>query len=106
MNREERLKASREENRNVDIAELELARGAQLVAGITSLMTAFALLAFEFLALGEKGYGYLLIGFASNMALWISRAVKQRKKTDIFLVLLWTAMTVYTAVMYVGNVMG
>ena len=106
MNREEILAASRQENRNMDRAELELARGAQRVAGITSVMTAFVLLAAEFLVLGEKSYGYLLIALASNMALWIYRAVKQRKKTDIFLAALWTAMTVYTAVMYVSALVG
>ena len=106
MNKDEILAASRKENKNADMAELELARGAQRVAGITSVMVAFALLAAEFLVLGEKCYGYLLIVFASNMALWIYRAAKGRKKTDIFLALLWTAMTVYTVVIYAGTLMG
>lgn len=106
MNKEEILAASRKENKDQDIAELELSQKAQRVAGITSVMTAFALLAAEFLIKGEKAYGYLLIAFASNMALWIYRAARQRKKTDIFLAVLWSAMTVYTAVMYIMNLIG
>ena len=106
MNKEEILAASRRENRDKDVAELELARRAQFIGGITSVMVAFVLLGAEFLVRGEKGYGYMLIVFASNMALWIYRAIMKRKKADIFLAVLWTAMTVYTVIMYVGKLLG
>lgn len=102
VDKEEILKKSRNENRNKDIYELEVISKAQRVGGLIALCVTFALMLIERVIL-ESGtnYGYFLIILSAGMGLWIYKAVKMRKKHEIFLAVLWTVIAVYAAVMVV-----
>lgn len=104
MNKEEILQASRNENQNRDIYELEVISKAQRVGGLTATCVTFVLLLMERLILDNgTNYGYFLILMSAGTGLWIYKAVKMKKKHEILLSVLWTAMLIYAGVMVVLN---
>lgn len=102
MNKEDILQASRNENRNKDIFELEIISKGQRVGGLIALCVTFALMFTERIIM-ESGmnYGYFLIILSATAGLWIYKAVKLKKKHEIFLAVLWSFLAVYSAVMVV-----
>ena len=107
MDREEILRASRKENKNKDIYELEVISRAQRIGGLTAVSVAFALMLIEIMVLDRgTNYGYYLIILSANMGLWIYKAVKLRRKHEICLAVLWTLLVIYAIVMVVLNFAG
>lgn len=104
MNREEILQASRNENQNKDIYELEVIRKGQRIGGLIGVCVTFALMVVERVIL-ETGmnYGYFLIILSASAGLWIYKAAKLKKKHEIFLAMLWSIFAIYAAVMVVLN---
>lgn len=102
MNKEEILRASRNENRNKDIYELEVINKAQRIAGLVGICITFALMTIDRIIL-ENGmnYEYFLIITSSITALWFYKAVKMKKKHELFLAVFWTVLSVYAAVMVI-----
>lgn len=102
MNKEEILQASRNENQNKDIYELEVISKGQRIGGLIGICVAFVLMFVERVIL-ESGmnYGYFIIILSSGAGLWIYKARKLKKKHEIFLAILWTALAAYAAVMLV-----
>ena len=107
MNKEEILQASRNENQNKDIYELEIISKGQRIGGLIGICITFALMLFERVIL-ENGmnYGYFLIILSASAGLWIYKALKLKKKHEIFLAVLWTLLAVYAAIMVVLNFIG
>lgn len=102
MNKEEILRKSRNENQNKDIYELEVIRKAQRVGGLIAVCVTFALMVIERVILDiGTNYGYFLIILSAGMGLWIYKAVKMRKKHEMLLAVLWTALAIYAAVMVI-----
>ena len=107
MNKEEILQASRNENRNKDIFELEVISKAQRVGGLIATSVTFALLLVERVILDNgTNYGYFLIIMSAGAGLWLYKAVKMKKKHEIFIAVLWTVMCIYAGVMVVLNLIG
>lgn len=107
MKKEEILKASRNENQNKDIYELEIIRKGQRIGGLISIFIAFALIFFESVIMDSGvNYKYCFIIISAGAALWIYKAVKLKRKHEIFLAVLWGILTVYTAVMVVLSFVG
>lgn len=104
MNREEILQASRNENQNKDIYELEVIRKGQRIGGLIGVCVTFALMVVERVIL-ETGmnYGYFLIILSASAGLWIYKAAKLKKKHEIFFAMLWSIFAIYAAVMVVLN---
>lgn len=104
MNREEILRASREENQNRDIYELEVIGRAQRIGGLIAVSVTFALMLIERVILDiGMNYGYFLIILSAGMGLWLYKAVKLRRKHEICLAVLWTLLVIYSAIMVVLN---
>jgi hypothetical protein len=102
MNREEILQASRRENQNKDIYELEIVNKGQRIGGLVALCVTLALMVIENVILDSgPNYGYFLIIISAGAGLWIYKATKMKKKHEIFLAVLWTILSVYAAVMVV-----
>ena len=102
MNKEEVLKKSRNENQNKDIYELEVISRAQRIGGLIAICVTFALMVIERVILDcGTNYGYFLIIISAGMGVWLYKAVKMRKKHEIFLAVLWTILAIYAAVMVV-----
>ncbi len=107
MNKEEILWASRNENKNKDIYELEVIRKGQRIGGLISICATFTLMFVERVIL-ENGmnYGYFLIILSAGAGLWIYKALKMKKKHEVFLALLWAVLAIYAAIMVVLNFIG
>lgn len=106
MNKEEILKASRNENQNKDIYELEIIGKAQRIGGLIALSVAFVLMLAERAILETTNYGYFCIVMSAGTGLWIYKAVKLKRKHEILLAALWSVMFVYAAVMAVLSFIG
>lgn len=107
MNKEEILQASREENQNKDIYGLEVISKAQRTGGLTAVIVAFVLMAVEVIVFdGDVNYRYFLIVLSAALGFWSYKAIKMRKKADIFFAVLWALLTIYAAVMVVLNYIG
>ncbi len=100
MNKEEILQASRNENRNKDIYELEVISKAQRIGGLIAVSVTFALIFVE-RVIQDIGmnYGYFLIILSAGTGLWFYKAMKMKRKHEIVLAVLWAILTVYAAVM-------
>lgn len=101
MNKEDILKASRNENQNKDIYELEIIGKAQRIGGLIAILVTFALMLSERLIFNNTNYGYFCIIMSAGAGLWIYKAVKLKRKHEILLAALWTVMGIYSAVMAV-----
>ncbi|MCI9078473.1 MAG: hypothetical protein HFH68_06020 [Lachnospiraceae bacterium] len=102
MDKEEILRRSRAENQNKDIYELEVTGKAQRAGGLVAICVAFALMVIESVLLDSSvNYAYFLIILSAGMVLWLYKAVKMRKKHEMLLAVIWTALTIYAAVMVV-----
>ena len=107
MNKDEVLQASRNENQNKDIYELEVISKGQRIGGLIGLCVAFALMLVERVILDiGTNYGYFCIILSAGEGLWIYKAVKLKRKHEILLAVFWTVMAVYAAVMAVLSFMG
>lgn len=102
MNKEEILQASRNENQNKDIYELEVISRGQRIGGLIALCIAFALMIVERVILDRNtNYAYFLMIMSAGAGLCIYKAIKLRRKREIALAVLWTLFGVYSAVMVV-----
>ena len=107
MNKEEILQASRKENKNKDIYELEVINKGQRIGGLIAISAAFALLILERVILDiGTNYGYFCIIMSAGAGLWIYKAVKLKRKHEILLAVLWSVMGIYSAVMVVLSFIG
>ncbi|OUN21447.1 hypothetical protein B5G37_11140 [Pseudoflavonifractor sp. An85] len=107
MDKEEILRASRRENQNKDIYELEIVNKGQRIGGIIGICVTFALMFAERIILKNgMNYGYFLIVLSACAGLWIYKALKMRKKHEIFLAVLWSVLVVYAAVMVILGFLG
>lgn len=99
MNKEQILSASRKENQNKDIYELEVISKGQRIGGLVSICIAFLLMLIERAILDSgTNYGYFCIILSAGTALWIYKAVKLKRKHEMLLALLWGALDIYAAV--------
>lgn len=107
MDKEQILQASRQENQNKDLFELEIAQKAQRVAGLIGICVAFGLMVLERAVLDlHTNYGYFLIILAASTGLWLYKSVKLKRRHEILLAALWSLAIVYAAVMYCLNTIG
>lgn len=107
MNKEEILQASRNENQNKDIYELEVIRKGQRIGGLIGCCVTFALMFVENVILEkDMNYGYFLIILSASAGLWVYKALKMKKKHEIFLALLWTVAAAYAAVRVILDFIG
>lgn len=107
MNKEEILRASRNENQNKDIYELEVISKGQRIGGLIALCVTFALMLIErgILDIGMN-YGYFFIILSAGVGLWTYKAVKLKRKHEILLAVLWSVLDIYAAVMVVLGFIG
>ncbi|MBO4913753.1 MAG: hypothetical protein J5449_00975 [Oscillospiraceae bacterium] len=102
MNKEEILRASRNENQNKDVFELEVINRGQRIGGLIAISIAFALMLVERVILDSNtNYSYFLIIMSAGAGLWIYKAVKLKRKHEIVVAVIWTLFSIYAAVMVV-----
>lgn len=107
MNKEEILAKSRKENQNKDIYELEVISKGQRIGGLVGICAAFALMLIERVILDVgTNYGYYFIILSDGTGLWIYKALKIKRKSDIIWAVLWSIVLIYSVVMYTLNLFG
>ncbi|MBE7004872.1 MAG: hypothetical protein E7425_11480 [Ruminococcaceae bacterium] len=98
MNKEEVLQASRRENQNKDVYELEVINRGQRIGGLIAISIAFALMLTERVILDiGTNYAYFLIILSAGTGLWIYKAVKLKRKHEIALAVLWALFSCFAA---------
>lgn len=105
MNREEILKASRKENKNKDLAEMEViyqagshaSRVAALVCCLISLLS--SLLAHIML------YSPWIIYFSMISTQWLVRFIKMKRKSDLVVAILFLCLTVLALVGFIRRLL-
>ena len=105
MNREEILKASRKENKNKDLAEMEViyqagshaSRVGALVCCLISLLS--SLLAHIML------YSPWIIYFSKNSTQWLVRFIKMKRKSDLVVAILFLCLTVLALVGFIRRLL-
>lgn len=107
MKKEDVLQASRNENQNKDIYELEVIRKGQRIGGLIGLSIAFALMLIERIIFEDgTNYGYFRIIMSAAFGLFTYKAVKLKRKQDIIVSVLYAVMTAYSIVMQILNYLG
>jgi hypothetical protein len=102
MDKEEILQASRKENQNKDIYELEITRKGQRIGGLAAICIAFILINVDRLRYDAgTNYGYFMILTASAAGMFIYKAIKLKQKHEILVAMIWTLATIYTLIMYI-----
>ena len=106
MNKEEILKASRKENKNKDLAEMEVmyqagshaSRVGALVCCLISLLS--SMLAHTML------YSPWIIYFSIITTQWLVRFIKMKHKSDLVLAILFLSLTVLALIGFVRRLLG
>lgn len=107
MKKEDVLQASRNENQNKDLYELEVARKGQRIGGLIGLSIAFALMCVERVIFEDgTNYGYFCIILSAALGLFTYKAIKLKRKQDIIMSVLYFVMTAYAVVMQILNYLG
>lgn len=107
MKKEEILQASRNENQNKDIYELEIIRKGQRIGGLIGLSITLALMVTERVVLdNDTNYGYFCIIMSAALGLFTYKAIKLKRKQDIIMSVLYFVMTAYAVVMQILNYLG
>ncbi len=92
MNREEILRASREENKNQDLAEMDIVKTAgRHGAGVGALVSCL-LSVLAYAIVNEVIYSPWVIYFSITCTQWVTRFVKARHKSDLVVAILLGAL--------------
>lgn len=112
MKKEEILEASRNENKNKDLAEMENESKAARIASIGIILLATVYFVMEIFVKGETNYGWYSIIALFNAILYGYKTIKGEKKPIYIInVLLWgfaaiTLITLYITKIYqTSNIM-
>lgn len=103
MKKEDILKASRNENQNKDLYEIDITRKSQRIGGLIALIIAFVLMSVEVLLDKDTNYGYFIIILSASSGLWIAKSIYLKRKHEIALAVLWSVLTICEIVMYILN---
>ncbi len=94
MKKEDVLEASRKENRNQDLAELEINRYAGSLAGSVGAVMCGAVSLLASLIAHQMLYAPWVIYFSMMGTSWGVRAVKRRKMSDGVVAILFIILTI------------
>ena len=107
MDRDEILRKAKAENKNRDIYELEILNKGQRVGGRVAVAVTLALMIIEMMFFDlSMNYGYYLIIVSAAAGLWIYKAIKLRRRNDIIIAVMFTVISVYSAIMAIMNLIG
>ena len=106
MNKEEILKKSREENKNKDIAELEIINYATSWAYRVGGMLCALIAVLEVIFLDRISSECWLIFFGMLSAIFIVKFIKLRKKHELAIGLIYVVCFVFFAIKFVIDLLG
>ena len=106
MNKEEILKKSREENKNKDIAELEITNNAASWAYRVGGMLCALIAVLEVIFLYRISSECWLIFFGMLAAVFIVKFIKLRQKHELVIGLIYAVVFAFFAVKFVIDLLG
>ncbi len=106
MNKEDILKASRQENKNRDLAELEASRLAGSIAASVgaTVCAVISILASQIARM--MLYSPWVIYFSIMGTNWLVRAIKLKKKSDLIMAIMFLSLAVYAMIRLIVTLMG
>lgn len=106
MNKEEILEKSRMENKNRDIAELEVINQASYIAVRAGILVCCGISVSEVLVTGGINYACWLIYFSMLATIFAVKSVKLKRRHEIMLTGLFLTCTLVMLVCYIRQLMG
>lgn len=103
MNKEEILEKSRSENKDQDLYEKEVMKDASQAGVLTAGVLATIFFIIQIFAGGGMNYGLYSIVFAINSATFIYKAIKLKRKHEIFVAIAYTLLTLVFASAHIYN---
>lgn len=104
MNKDEILEASREENNNKDLAEIEIENKAVKFGALSMLILSTIYFCLEIFIKGETNYGwYSIISFYCTI-LYGYKALKDKKTIHIINFIIWLLVSVITIYKAIRNI--
>lgn len=100
MDKEEILKKSREENKNMDVYDLEVQRDGRNIGAVVAVTLAFVFFVIQ-LCTGGKNYALFAIAASVFASTFIVKAVKRKRKHEIVVALFYTIATVLFSILHI-----
>lgn len=101
MNKEEILAKSRKENKNLDLAELEIQRKGAHLAGLIAAIMCITFFTIEWVLFDRASYGYYSIFSMFAAVSQTYRAFKLRKTQHIVTAMMWCIAAVLVLITYI-----
>ena len=104
MKKEDILKASRKENKNKDLAIIEIENKAVKIAAFGMLLLITVYYCLEIFIQGKNNYGWY-----STIALYCAifygyKGIKRKNKFEIFCMVIWGAIAIPLIISYIKNI--
>ena len=106
MNREEILEKSRKENKNQDIAELELIKQASHLAAKAGILLCCILSVVDVLVTGRVNYACWMVYAGMNAVLLLVKFQKSRMREELAALALYSVIFLLNLIYYVRCLMG
>lgn len=106
MNKEEILEASRRENKNKDLAEIEILYLAGSHAGRVGALVCCLISLLSFMIADTMIYSPWIIYFCILATQWLVRFIKMKRKSDLVLAVLFISLAVLAFVGFIGYLLG
>jgi cell division protein FtsW (lipid II flippase) len=106
MNKEDILEKSRKENKNKDIAELEVICQASKIAGRVGMLICCAIAILEIIFTGRPNFGTWTIYFSILATLMLVKYIKLHRKHELWIAVLYIACFVAFLAAYILKLAG
>lgn len=105
MDREEILKASRKENKNKDLVELELASKAGSYASRVGALVCCLISLLSSMVAHVMLYGPWIIYFSIMTTQWLVRFIKMKRKSDLVLWVMFLTLTILALIGFINRLL-
>ena len=106
MNKEDILAKSRKENKNKDVAELEVIYQASSIAGRVGLLVCCVIAVLEVIFLGRPNLSTWAIYFSILAALMIVKCIKLRRRHELWVAILYSVCFAAFFIAYILKLTG
>ena len=104
MEKEKILEASRNENKQRDLAQIENENKAVKFSAISIVILSTIYFCMEIFVKGKTNYGWYSIIALYNSVFYGYKAIKDKSKLHIFNGIIWTIVTIIITVVYIKDI--
>lgn len=106
MNKEEILAASRKENNNRDLSEIEVINQASRIAYVAGCIICMTMCVIQFIYTKTVNWGCWVVDFGLMGTVFLVKAIKLRKKHEIFLTAIYFVICLFFFTGFIMSVKG